>query len=279
MPGFPGQVLRRSCRRRSAGGPCSIRTSSAALGRDRLGARRGQRLVRAPSRRPAATSRSKPVSVADHDRVVARRGVQACSGAGARPAAIPARSSASQATRDRSPTGPCARGRRPRSRPGGRSCTWSARARRSRARRPRGRATAPPARSRAPACRRGCVPWGSGARRSSPSPGVSASTSLVTWPCRYSRASGPRQGQVGAVGPLEQRRRPRSGRGGRARPSLVRWSPCVQWYAGVQALGYASAVPLAQDFNRIVDELPRDWTAPRARPADRGRAAATWRRP
>ena len=29
---------------------------------------------------------------------------------------------------------------------------------------------------------------------------------------------------------------------------------------GTQALEYASAVPLATDFKRIVDELPRDWT-------------------
>jgi hypothetical protein len=29
---------------------------------------------------------------------------------------------------------------------------------------------------------------------------------------------------------------------------------------GTQALEYASGVPLATDFKRIVDELPRDWT-------------------
>ncbi len=44
---------------------------------------------------------------------------------------------------------------------------------------------------------------------------------------------------------------------------MLDWTPCARRHGsnGTQALQYPSAVPLAQEFNRIVDALPRDWTA------------------
>ena len=71
--GLAGEVLLASCRRRSAGGPRSIRTTSAASALTRLGARRDQR-ARAAATRPRATSRSMPVSVATATRRRARLG-------------------------------------------------------------------------------------------------------------------------------------------------------------------------------------------------------------
>ena len=141
----------------------------------------------------------------------------------ARPAAIPARSSASARRAGRSATGSCARRASAIS-------TWrpilymrSSRSGRLERDAPRCRATAPPARSRGSACRRGCGPSGSAARRSSPSPGASASTSLVTWPWRNSAASGPRHRRAGrASGALEEAGALASGRGTRARARAVR---------------------------------------------------------
>ncbi len=39
-----------------------------------------------------------------------------------------------------------------------------------------------------------------------PSPGSSASTSLVSWPCRYSAVSAPREDELAAVGAIDHAR-------------------------------------------------------------------------
>ena len=171
-PGLAGQVLRRSCRRRSAGRPLSIRSDLGGfVADDRVRAcceqcavqrRHGRRREQEVEPDVGGGRRRRSLARASHPRVLG-------GGRGARrrcPASTTSPTRGPDQREDRA-LGACGR----RSRPGGRSCTCAGRAAPPRARRPRCRATAPRAPPRGSACRPGCGPSGSAARRSSRCPG------------------------------------------------------------------------------------------------------------
>ena len=85
-----------------------------------------------------------------------------------------------------------------------------------------------------------------------PSPGASASTSFVTWPCRYSAASAPRQQR--ACRASERSTSPAPRVVARSRMVAGHRSDCRERYRRVLA------VALADTSSAIVDSLPPDWT-------------------
>ena len=125
--GLAGQVLRRSCRRRSAG-------ARARCARPRPPRRRPARRPRRAARCAAArgrsrrTSRSTPTSVRPRTAVAGQLRRTACSAAGGGRRGVRRAATASPRARADHATGPRARRCGRRSRPGGRSCTSSARA-------------------------------------------------------------------------------------------------------------------------------------------------------